>query len=236
MGRRIFIDIETLPPGEDARRLLEGGPLCRFHEDGFRRAGTAPPSLEERFRRLALCGEHGRVLAVGVIDERDGQIVCRGVLGRERETLRFHLDEARSLRAFWRFMSGFDPRRDTIVGHNVLDFDLPFLYKRSIIHSVPPSVRLSFARYRSQPVYDTMWEWVRWSRERVSLDRLARALGLRSSKADGIDGAHVYDLFRAGSHEEIADYCIRDVELVRSIYYRMEFSAGPTDEPLASGR
>ena len=75
----------------------------------------------------------------------------------------------------------------------------------------------------------------RWSpRKSVSLDRLARVLGLESSKARGIDGARVYDKFCEGCHGEIADYCMRDVELVREIYYRMVFSESRPGGPAAA--
>jgi 3'-5' exonuclease len=110
-----------------------------------------------------------------------------------------------------------------VIGHNIYDFDLLFLYKRSVVHRVRPYVTLSFARYRSQPIYDTMREWEKWGRSMVSLDNLARALGLESSKAGGITGATVYDHYCAGEHIAIADYCMRDVELTRNIYYRMCF-------------
>ena len=72
----------------------------------------------------------------------------------------------------------------------------------------------------------------KWSpRKFVSLDRLARVLGLESSKAKGIDGSLVYDRFCEGCHSEIADYCMRDVELVREIYYRMIFSETGAEGP-----
>ena len=44
-----------------------------------------------------------------------------------------------------------------------------------------------------------------------------------------MDGSHVYEKFCEGCHGEIADYCLRDVELVREIYYRMSF-IGEGDE------
>lgn len=70
--------------------------------------------------------------------------------------------------------------------------------------------------------------WNKWSpRKFVSLDRLAKVLGLESSKGQGINGRLVYDRFCAGCHQEIADCCMRDVVLVREIYNRMMFSAGP---------
>ena len=45
-----------------------------------------------------------------------------------------------------------------------------------------------------------------------------------------LDGGCIYDRFCEGHHREIADYCIRDVELTREIYYRLTFekSADPT--------
>jgi hypothetical protein len=212
MGTRVFLDIETLPPDERAPRAISS--------DG--------PVADEEFRGLALDGDWGRVLAIGLVVERDGVEVHRGLLGRERRTRRFHLDEARTLRAFWKLLRGFDPRRDLVVGHNVFDFDLLFLYKRSVIRRVRPSVELSFARYRSRPIFDTMHEWERWKWQRryVSLDELARVLGLESSKCEGMDGSKVYEKFCAGCHDEIARYCMRDVELVRQVYYRMVFEEG----------
>lgn len=210
------MDIETLPPDQTTSGVCVQEQIA---------SGS-----DEAFRRLALDGDYGRVLTIGLIAEHGDNIIHRGLLGRERQTMMFHLDEARTLRGFWNLLKGFNPGRDLIVGHNVLDFDLPFLYKRSVIHRVRPSIELSFARYRSQLIFDTMHQWNKWSpRKFVSLDRLAKVLGLESSKGQGIDGSRVYDKFCTGCHGEIADYCLRDVELVREIYYRMSF-IGEGDE------
>jgi len=225
MSRRLFIDVETLPPPEEMRGSVNQALVSKLE----RRIGKAlcdagVGCTEEQFRRLSLHAEYGRVLCVGMIIEQDGEVVCRGVLGRERETLRFHLDEARTLRGFWNQLRGFNEKRDLVVGHNVYDFDLPFLYKRSFIHRVRPSVRLSFARYRSQPIFDTMREWELWAwRPSIKLEELAEVLRLGVTKIEGMDGGRVYDRFRAGCHQEIADYCMRDVELTREIYYRLTF-------------
>ncbi len=206
---KVFLDIETLPPERESSRET-----------------PASANDDKEFRDLALNGDRGRVLTIGLIIEKDGQETHRGLLGRERQTMMFHLDEARTLRAFWKLLRNFNSRRDLIVGHNIFDFDLLFLYKRSVIHCVRPTLELSFARYRSQPIFDTMHEWDkwRWSRKYASLDSLARVLNLESSKGQGIDGSRVYDKFCMGCHGEIADYCMRDVELVRQVYYRLTFA------------
>jgi DNA polymerase elongation subunit (family B) len=230
MAKRLFIDVETLPPPEEVRDSIN--PALAFKLVNRFRApqeGCEVGCTEEQFRRLALHAEYGRVLSVGMIVEQDGEVVCRGVLGRERETLRFHLDEARTLKGFWNQLKGFDERRDLIIGHNVYDFDLPFLYKRSFIHRVRPSVRLSFARYRSRPIFDTMKEWELWAwRPGIKLEELAEVLRLGMTKTEGMDGSCIYDRFREGRHQEIADYCMRDVELTREIYYRLTFEQADT--------
>lgn len=231
MAKKVFLDIETLPPCEENRECV----AAAFARD----IGTQEANLEdqeitrladERFRGLALQGEYGRLLAIGIIIEEDSTVLYHGLLGRDRETGLFHLDEARTLRSFWKLLRNFDDRHDLLIGHNLLDFDLQFLCKRSVIHSAKPSFDVRFARFRRRPVYDTMWEWTRW-RKCIGLSELADVLGLQNPKTQGVDGNNVYDLYRAGNYTEIALYCMRDVECVREIYYRLNYLKAPTLAP-----
>ena len=64
--------------------------------------------------------------------------------------------------------ASFRPCVDRIVGHNIYNFDLPFIYKRSVVRGVRPSIELNFARYRNQPIYDTMCEWEKWNLRHVA--------------------------------------------------------------------
>jgi DNA polymerase elongation subunit (family B) len=228
MSKLVFLDIETLPPHEELRKQLSPAKVRKLlKKRGKVEVDEGTECTEEEFRGLALHAEYGRVLSVGVIVERDGEIIHRGVLGRERQTMLFHLDEARTLRGFWKLMKGFNVSRDLIVGHNVISFDLPFIEKRSLINRVQPTVKLSYARYRNQPIYDTMQVWGHWNLQYISLGDLAEVLKIGMSKTEGMDGSRVYDRFCEGCHQEIADYCLQDVELVRAIYYRMEYPEGP---------
>jgi predicted PolB exonuclease-like 3'-5' exonuclease len=113
------------------------------------------------------------------------------------------------------------------VGHNILDFDLRFMYQRSVIHQIRPSRELPFGRFHNDPIFDTMHEWSRWGRESISLDRLSRALSIPSPK-ENVDGAKVYPYYRAGRLEEICDYCKRDVDSVRQVYRRLTFAGLPS--------
>jgi len=120
---------------------------------------------------------------------------------------------------------------DRFIGHNIWAFDLPFIYKRSIINGVKPRRDISFARYRNTPIYDTMMEWDLWNMKTYGqkLDTLAKVLGLPTSK-DDMDGSMVWQYFQEGRIDEICRYCMKDVELTRKVYYRMTFEALPSEE------
>jgi 3'-5' exonuclease len=222
---KVYLDIETVPPDRDEPVLRD----------------LIAQKSDADFRKLSLDARYGRVLCIGLIVEGGGgETLHRGVLGRDRETGMFHCDEGRTLRAFWRLLAGFDPRCDMLIGWNLFDFDMHWLMTRSVIKSVRPSFDVSFARYRSRPMFDLMWEFSHW-RTRCSLDETAQVLNLRSPKADGVDGSKVYDLFLAGEHARIADYCLGDVECARAIYRRLTWadegagSSPPAGAAAASG-
>ncbi|HEX8177777.1 MAG TPA: hypothetical protein VF543_22000 [Pyrinomonadaceae bacterium] len=234
MKRKIFLDIETLPPAEEVQDALAHEIcLAQAPKKELALTGELDELNVQQFRELALHGEHGRVLAIGMLVEEDSRVVHHGLLGRERATGKFHLDEVQTLKAFWHLVEGFNVNRDLFIGHNIMDFDLPFLIKRSVIHRVKPSITLSFRRYQRQPIFDTMWEWSCW-RHRIKLHDLAVALQINSSKQEGIDGSRIYDAFLNDRHSDIALYCMRDVECAREAYYRLEFLEAPALVPYAS--
>lgn len=229
--KRIFFDVESLPPAKDAPRLPNPAIVARLcrqkrEQSDNSQVDTKQVNLDamsdEDWGRLALHAEYGRVLCIGVIIEIDGTPSRYGVLGFDSQQSVFHSDEERTLRQFWKLLEGFSPSRDLIIGHNVLDFDLPFIYNRSRINRVRPSVRLSLARYRQQPIYDTMREWANWNpRASLSLAHLAEVLRLNIGKSDDLDGSGIYNAFVTGQHQAIADYCLQDVVVTRAAYYRL---------------
>src|SRR4030095_16028534 len=102
------------------------------------------------------------------------------------------INEKRALIDFLKIMSDFDPDADEMVGHNIIAFDLPFIFQRCLVNdlSVRPFVNLAESNVRG--VFDTMHRW--WlgdRRGRVSLDDIAWALGIESSKTDEVEGSKV---------------------------------------------
>jgi predicted PolB exonuclease-like 3'-5' exonuclease len=128
-------------------------------------------------------------------------------------------EETDIIKGFWKIV----PDCNLFVGHNILDFDMRFIYQRSVIHNIKPSRDIPFTRFRNAPIYDTMQEWSKWGRDHASLDSLSKALGIPSPK-ENLDGSKVYPYYRAGKLPEIIEYCKRDVESVRAVYKRLTFT------------
>ncbi|MFO0730330.1 MAG: hypothetical protein U0361_04920 [Nitrospiraceae bacterium] len=64
-----------------------------------------------------------------------------------------------------------------------------FIKKRSMIHQVKPAMDISLAKFRAEPVYDTMAMRSNWdNRGWIKLDVLARALNVETKSGSGDQG------------------------------------------------
>lgn len=200
---KLFLDIETLPAAGKDLAIIKELYLEQKKKSGKNKEIS---TFDSYFRGTSFSGEFGRIFCIGyAIDDRPVECLSG--------------DEKGILEKFWKIAE----IADLFIGHNIIEFDLRFIYKRSIIHNIRPSQNLNFARYRSSPIFDTMKEWEKWGSQGASLHRLSLALGFESSKSEGIDGSLVYDFFLAGKTDEICRYCKRDVEVTRKIYDKMNF-------------
>ena len=203
-----FFDIETIPTDQS---VLDNNLL----------AAQMRLDEPEIIKKLSLSAATARILCLAYAIEPQADSPVEILNGTESEIIS----------SFWQLAADCQ----LFVGHNILDFDLRFIYQRSIINRIRPSREIPLARFRNDPVYDTMHEWSKWGREHVSLDLLARALGIPSPK-ESLDGSKVYPYFCAGKLPDICDYCKRDVETVRQVYRRLTFaeSSQPIVPPLDS--
>jgi 3'-5' exonuclease len=203
---KLYLDIETLPAGEEsheALKMLHAKKKAKKKKEGC----EEQDGFEQYLLGTSFDGSFGRILCIGyAIDDNPAECLCDDK------------DEAKILREFWEIAED----ANLFIGHNIIDFDMRFIYQRSIINNVLPPLDLTFARYRNSPMYDTMKEWVKWSMGSVGLEHLALALGIPTPK-DGIDGSQVNDFYNKGKIDEICEYCKRDVEATRAVYKRMTF-------------
>lgn len=169
----------------------------------------------QTYRKTALDGSKGSIFCIGfAINDMPASFMSSCQIG-----------EAEMLKSFFGHIAlmwdGIRPIE--IIGHNVIDFDLRFIFQRAVILGIqPPScLKLNPNRYDND-VFDTMTKWAGYG-NRISLDNLCNALDVPTPK-DGVTGATVYDYWLRGEFLEIAEYCKKDVEATRQVYKKMTFS------------
>ena len=203
---KLFFDIETIPSPDEHKET---------HLEILKKKSTNNGKTDtEIHENTSFEGTFGRICAIAVIKENEKGTILKDVFsGNEKELLTKFCEAAKDANRF--------------IGHNIWAFDLPFIYKRSIINGVKPRTDISFARYRNYPIYDTMMEWELWNMMKSQkLDTLAKILNLPTSK-DEMDGSMVWDYYQQGKIAEICKYCMKDVELTRQVYYKMTFEPMP---------
>jgi predicted PolB exonuclease-like 3'-5' exonuclease len=191
-----FFDIETVPTEQS---LQDNGLL-----DSQIKLDEA-----ELLKKLSLSAATARILCLAYAVDPPADSPVTVLEGEEKAIIQ----------NFWKLALDVN----LFVGHNILDFDLRFIWQRSIIHQIKPPRDLPFTRFRNAPIFDTMQEWSKWGREHVSLDTLSKALGIPSPK-ENLDGSKVYPYYRAGKLTEIYEYCKRDVDTARQVYRRLAFA------------
>lgn len=218
----VYLDIETVPAQtEEAKARIAATVKCPGNI-------KKPESIAawEKEQKLAAVEE---AIAKSGLNAAFGHICCIGwAIGAEKVLTRFTDDvqyEAYMLDTFFQEASkqignGFP----VIVGHNVVGFDIRFIWQRAMVLGVRvPNWFPRDPKPCGNDCFDTMTAWA-GARDTISMDNLALALGL-PGKGD-IDGSMVGQMFADGRHEEIADYCRQDVERTRAIHQRMMVAFG----------
>jgi len=111
-----------------------------------------------------------------------------------------------------------------LCGQSIKMFDIPFLGKRCFINGMkPPSI---FPKHDTKPwdlrVLDTKDVWQfgnNWSLG--SLDLMCTVLDIDSPKNGDVKGDNVNKNYWSGNHEEIKEYCERDVKALVDIIIKL---------------
>jgi len=192
----LYLDIETIPLSEkDLWQLRES------YDD----VQPKDISFDDYVLRTALSSDWGRIFCIGyALDNEPVRILAQ----REEDMLV----------KFWEIAKD----TDFFIGHYILGFDLPFIYRRSTALKIEPSIWLTPAK-RKRMVHDTK---VIWKQSQMvgnvgsSLNFLASYFNLPSPK-EKMSGKDVWDYYKTGRLDEILEYCKLDVETTREIYKRL---------------
>ena len=216
---KLFIDIETIPtqkPGfldEIMGTIAPPGNITKQESKDKWMAENADQAAKEKYLKTSFDGTHGEIVCIGwAVDDASPQTVFR-TLGQSETTL---------LIDFYEIIKEELQFCPVYIGHNVLNFDLRFLYHRSVINAIkPPFLLRQDTRYNGEFVFDTMLAWAGWG-NRISLKNLCAALDV-PVKSNGLDGSKVWDYVQEGRMDEVAEYCREDVAATREVYRKMTF-------------
>lgn len=198
----ISFDIETGP--------LPDKQLPAFDRDSVKLGNLKDPEkikakvdeAEATWRdRLALSPLTGRVLAIGYMElgEEPGILV-----GKDES-------EKDMLRCFWDLW--LKSKHELHVGFNIFGFDLPYLFRRSLLNGVRvPNGAIDRRGYWHESFCDLLNVWRAGNRQEwVSMDALAAAFGLEG-KTEGVSGKDFAGLWFRDRPKAI-EYLKRDIEL-----------------------
>lgn len=203
----LYIDIETLPAAWTDEQI--DAHAASSVPGNYTKPESIAKWIEEHrvetWLRTALDWRHARICAIGVIVEIGHDVQERIVIMLDEHGERKMLGELDAI------MQQYAP--DTIVGHNVVGFDLPRLHIAAARTLPSLARRLSEYRGHRHAVQDTMR--LAMGAERCRLGDLATALGIEGKSGDG---SQVYELWVEGRQDAIAAYCLQDVEVTRAVY------------------
>lgn len=218
--KHLYFDAETIPSQDPAVRLeiaagiKPPGTFKKAESIAEWMAANAEAEAEAEWLKTSFDGAVGQIscLSMAIDDSDPITHVVRD------------LSQAEERRVIGAFLSDVAEAKHCIfVGHNVIGFDLPFLWKRCMVLGIRPPVTLPRnPKAWSELVVDTMLLWDPQQRHGGSMDRLCRVLGI-PGKA-GVSGADVWPMAKAGRFDDIATYCADDVRRTRFMHKRMTFA------------
>ncbi|MFM1931700.1 MAG: hypothetical protein RL226_1003 [Bacteroidota bacterium] len=211
----LFLDIETVPAASAIHELDEDWKILWEEKSRFFREKDEL-SLEDSYGRAGIYAEFGKIvcISVGYLRQTKGE-------RKYRTTSFFGHDERQLLQEFANLLnSHYNDPRFHLCGHNVKEFDLPYISRRMLINGIPLPALLDTAGKKPWEVshLDTLELWKFGDfKHYTSLKLLAKLFGIPTPK-DDIDGSQVAKVYyEDGDVERIARYCKKDVLTVAQL-------------------
>lgn len=228
LERLLFIDIETV---YGHRSFSELSPILQAHwaRRATRELKLTDPTPEEvetaYYDRAGIPAEFAKVVCVSL-----GYIILENEQPRELRLKSFYGDDEKALltelhQLLNKEVGQYQYRFQRLCGHNIKEFDVPFLARRSVMHGLLPLpyvFQLAGKKPWEVPHVDTMELW-RFGdyKSFTALELLAELLGVPTPKGDisGSDVSRVY--WQEGDLPRIARYCEHDVAATMNVMLRL---------------
>ena len=211
---KIIVDIETAGFDFESFDQKSQEYLLKFSETDEEKEVTK--------KKMSLYPFTAEIIAIGILNPETmrGTVLYQDLNSKtpklEEDDIVYESGhEAEILEKFWDIVKTYDQ----VITFNGRGFDAPFLMLRSAVNKVRATKNLLGYRYDYKEHCDLMEQLTFYGAVRkFNLEFYAKAFGIKSPKADGVDGSMVGDLYKAGKYMEIARYCFRDLVATKELY------------------
>ena len=223
----MFLDIETVPSKAGFAELTPE--LAHLWEEKFNLIQKRMPekyneetTAEDAFAQSAgIYSEFGKIvcISVGFVHYKGNEMFFR------TKSFAGH-DEAKLLSEFSSLLVRFcSSREHTLCGHNIKEFDIPYICRRMLINGIalPEILNISGKKPWEIQFIDTLELWKFGDyKNYTSLKLLTAVFGIPTPK-DDIDGSQVASVYyHENDIQRIALYCQKDVVATARVFLRMQ--------------
>jgi DNA polymerase elongation subunit (family B) len=216
----LFLDIETVP-GESSFDLLNED-MQMLWDKKSKSFREETQSAKDAYQRAGIYAEFGKIvcISVGYITQNsngENTIRTKSFAGDNERQL---LNDFSSL--LNKSYSSFD---STLCGHNIKEFDIPYIARRMLINALPLPKALDIAGKKPWDIkhLDTMELWKFGDyKAYTSLNLLTHIFDIPTPK-DDIDGSQVANVYYEDHDiKRIAIYCEKDVVATAQLFLRFQ--------------
>lgn len=222
MKHLLVLDIETVPQWAAYDQLSTQWKLLWADKISKIMPESISPA-ESYLQKASIMAEFGKIICIstGFFYEDKGQRLCFRLKSLYGD------DEALVLSQFVALVNTYSRLHKDFqfAGHNIKEFDIPYLCRRMIINGInlPEYLQLSGKKPWETNMTDTMQLWKFGDYKHfTSLKLLAACLGIDTPK-DDIDGSMVRSVYYEEKNiKRIVDYCQKDVVTTAQILLRLQ--------------
>lgn len=226
----LFLDIETVPLHPNFEGLDDYSKDLFAEKTAYQRKDEISP--EDFYQRAGIWAEFGKIICISV-----GYFLHKNDI-RQFRTTSFFGEEKNLLHDFSNLLQNhFNSASIQLCGHNIKEFDLPFIARRMIINNlnIPEKINNMGKKPWEINHLDTLELWKFGDyKHYTSLKLLTHVLGIPSPKED-IDGSEVRNVYyNEKDINRISKYCERDVIAVAQVLLRLRNEAILSEDEIFS--
>ncbi len=221
----LVIDIETVPAFDSYSLMPNEWQILWEEKISKTMPESSNPELSYK-QRGGILAEFGKIICISTgyfIADTKGEYIfkVKSIYGD---------DELALLQKFIEWCDAFKKHNPSLIfaGHNIREFDIPYICRRLIVHAQMPPTYLDLSSFKPWELSHTdtlqLWKFGDY-KNYISLNLLTHVLGIPTPKTD-IDGSQVQDVYYKDKNiERIVSYCQQDIIAVANIL--LKFSAKP---------